>query len=403
MKAMYQISLLSLVLTFFMTGCLNQEKEGTTQTRNENKADYNTNPDKSYDPKKITPTIINSKLQHERIMHQAIKLNDGRVFVVGGGSETTEIYDPKTDTWSAGPTAIGFCTFGDNRSQAQLLNDGRVFVICGYQTNVYIFDLEQNNVKVVAQLSHSRNGASVTKLTNGELLIVGGVNETSYLTAHRYQDAEIFNPNDNNLHNPSNDLQYGKAGHSAILDNAGRVYLFGGNPDQQLSTNYEIFETWFAFNAAGGIYQNRSHAHPFILPSGKILLAGGHFIDDIGYARASLLVEEYGIYQNGVEKNQLPRGFYESAAAQLPDGSPILTGGDDVTNSTGRNEIYIYNFTTEKFELTGYMQEARKQHTATVLDNGDLLVVGGRGKTGALASAERIPSSLYSPQTVKED
>lgn len=336
------------------------------------------------------PLIVTSEMQVARGQHEAVKLLDGRVFVVGGGSDTSEIYDPDTNTWSGGPTATGFCTVGDNRATARLLNDGRVMVICAYQTNIYIYDLDLNTVSVVAQLSHSRNGASVTKLANGKVLIAGGVNETSYLTGHRYQDAEIFDPSDNSLSAPLNQLSFGKAGHSAILDADGRVFLFGGLRSQNSGTNFEIFQTWSAFNAVGGIYENRSRAHPFLLPSGNILLVGGETIDHNGYVQPSLLVESYDRFGSGSAKDPLPRGCYESAGAQLADGSPVISGGDTVTNGTGLDEIYVYNLSSEKFEFAGSMQERRKNHTLTVLDNGDLLVTGGWGSSGLLKSVERV-------------
>lgn len=335
------------------------------------------------------PIIVTSEMQYARADHQAVKLNDGRVFIVGGAGETSEVYDPDTNSWSDGPTASGFCSGADSRTKAQLLNDGRVMVICGYQTSIYIYDLDLNTVDVVAQMSHSRNGASVTKLADGKLLIAGGVNETSYLSGHRYQDAEIFNPADNSLSAPLNQMTYGKANQAAILDATGRVFLFGGTSQPHDGTNFDIFQTWSAFNAVGGIFENRSSAHPFLLPSGDILLVGGT-TEVNGLIQPSLLVENYHSNGSGSEKDPLPRGFYEAASGQLGDGSPVISGGDSVTNGTGRDEIYVYNLLSEKFELAGSMQERRQAHTLTVLDNGDLLVTGGWGPGGTLKSAERL-------------
>jgi len=54
----------------------------------------------------------------------------------------------------------------------------------------------------------------------------------------------------------------------------------------------------------------------------------------------------------------------------------------------------IYDSSDGKFTATGSMAAARKDHTATVLDDGRVLIVGGTGGVGALASAE-----IYDPAT----
>ena len=64
-----------------------------------------------------------------------------------------------------------------------------------------------------------------------------------------------------------------------------------------------------------------------------------------------------------------------------------------------RNGIYLeraelFNPTTGNFTCTGSLNIARNGHTATLLNNGTLLVVGGYNSSGSIASAELYNSNL---------
>jgi hypothetical protein len=70
----------------------------------------------------------------------------------------------------------------------------------------------------------------------------------------------------------------------------------------------------------------------------------------------------------------------------LNDGTVLLAGGFLGTDLASAE---LYNPTSGTFTLTGNLNTARWEHTATLLSNGDVLVVGGYNFTvGYLASAE---------------
>lgn len=81
-------------------------------------------------------------------------------------------------------------------------------------------------------------------------------------------------------------------------------------------------------------------------------------------------------------------------ATLLNDGLVLLTGGDDRTVSLATVELF--NPESHSFAAAGDMGNARAMHTATLLANGNVLVIGGRDAGGsALASAE-----LFDPNTM---
>jgi hypothetical protein len=62
-----------------------------------------------------------------RIGHTATLLTDGKVLVAGGGSDTAELFDPSTGTF----TAIGKLSAARAYHTATLLADGKVLVTGG--------------------------------------------------------------------------------------------------------------------------------------------------------------------------------------------------------------------------------------------------------------------------------
>ena len=77
-------------------------------------------------------------------------------------------------------------------------------------------------------------------------------------------------------------------------------------------------------------------------------------------------------------------------ATLLGNGNVLVVGGSDGTNALASAELC--GFVNGTWSTTGSLGIARTYHTATLLSNGNVLVVGGSDGSNALASAE-----LYDP------
>ena len=90
----------------------------------------------------------------------------------------------------------------------------------------------------------------------------------------------------------------------------------------------------------------------------------------------------------GQETGPLKNAREEHTAAVLNNGNVLVTGGSLTLNSAE-----LYDPGTGTWTVTGALNTGRYQHTATLLPDGNLLIAGGYS-TGYLSSAE-----LYNPSS----
>jgi len=312
-------------------------------------------------------------LKHQ--WHNAIKLNDGRVLVAGSwaweeASHVPEVYDPATNTW------IQTDWINAARASLTLLSDGRVLLAGGevpdfysgtVPTNTaYLFDPVTNSWTQTGSLNdaHSRHGAVL--LPDGRVLLAGGLWAST--KTELYDPATgtwSYGPNMVNVH--TNDSL------TALPD--GRVLIAGSGDSEygNYTTDAEIYDPalnqWQATASMNTVHRGKAVS----LADGRVMVIGGANGSDIFDPATS----------SWTLTGPMSLGF-ESSATTLADGKVLVTGGaaDDV-----RAEVYIPESNT--WELAGDMPIARRRHTGTLLDNGQVLIVGG-------LQTEAVTSTLYS-------
>jgi len=122
----------------------------------------------------------------QRSGHAMLELSGGRVLVVGGNSvvSTSEIWSG--GTWSTGPAL----TQARNGSVNLTLADGRLMLAGGATSgtsisSVEIYDPATNTFKVAAPMNVVRSSAAGAQLTNGRVLVAGGIELST---------AEVYDP-----------------------------------------------------------------------------------------------------------------------------------------------------------------------------------------------------------------
>jgi hypothetical protein len=124
------------------------------------------------------------------------------------------------------------------------------------------------------------------------------------------------------------------------------------------------------------------------LNNGKVLIGGG---ESGSGASAELYDPATGTFTRTGDMNAVRDG---ATATLLNNGKVLVAGGFDFSRRMGHASAELYDPTTGKFTPTGNMSAARSAHTATLLPNGKVLIVGGGIGTNVLSDAE-----TYDPAT----
>lgn len=143
-----------------------------------------------------------------RFRHKSIRLNDGRILVVGGSDLNG---DPLSTCEVLNSTGTAFTAVGSMRDARQeghgliLLDDGKVMVaggtdgttIAGQHCSTEIFDPGTNTWTVVGNMSCRREFAGYVKLPSGAVVAAGGVGRIASLqfsSNANLDTVELFNP-----------------------------------------------------------------------------------------------------------------------------------------------------------------------------------------------------------------
>ncbi len=180
-----------------------------------------------------------SSMNFTRFDHKAILLPNNKVLVVGGFdgntyTNTTEIYDPISNTWSFGPS-FGIPQDGRINHTLTLLNTGKILLAGGQNydegitfSNCFLYDYISNTFSQTTNMNLPRAGQSAIKLLNGQTVMIAGDNEAI--------TCEIYDPSSEEWEFTNPLLQFCINQASILLSNGNVLVTGGRNNISQLGT-----------------------------------------------------------------------------------------------------------------------------------------------------------------------
>jgi len=346
---------------------------------------------------RVTPA---GALRTARTNHTATLLNDGRVLVVGGRGldalstlKLVEVFTPKTKKWSLAASLA----HGRSHHTATLLRDGRVLLTGGTThesaddgarfvaiASAEIYEPIKNEWKTVAPMHEARNGHTATLLDDGRVLVAGGAKtQRAHLAS-----VELFDPATGTWAFAA-PLHLARWQHEAVRLADGSVAVVAGRSNHDHADAGSGRPVADAERFVDGGWQPLA---PLAEPRQRTALVSfGNQVTVIGglsTTTATNYVESWspGAAAWSLNEANLSVALSAHTASVLPNGDLVVIGGEP-PHAVDTPRIQRWDKSRTRWCSAGNLVVSRKQHTATVLNDG-ILVVGGLSAGVPEASAE---------------
>jgi WD40 repeat protein len=342
----------------------------------------------------------------------ATGLADGRVLFVGGCDTRAQLYDPGTGAFSpTGPLSVA-----RGGMTATLLRDGRVLVAGGYAcetgdetwSSAELYDPTTGTFGPTGSMTAPRSQHTATLLEDGLVLIAGGLPGSSAtaggITFASYRlaavdnfltTAEVYDPVTGTF-SKTDSMSAPHRRHTATRLQDGRVLVVGNGGEGGVGKAADVYDPATGrFTRTGSMKTGRGGHTATLLEDGRVLILGGRAADDTTTAFGELYDPDTGVFRPA---GRMADGRSQHTATRLADGRVLIVGGwsydGQMTDVLSGAELYDPG--TGGFSSIGSIGTPRANHTATLLDDGRVLIAGGydESRNGTVSVSSAL---LYQP------
>lgn len=339
------------------------------------------------DPHRGAFSSVNN-LKVARSGHSTTLLPNGDLLLVGGVGDggnpwplnSAELYDSASGNF----TLTGSLATARTSHTATLLPNGKVLIAGGVTgissptilSSAELYDPASGTFSPAGSLNVARAAHTATLMTDGKVLIVGGVYNAS-TGAVPIASTEVYDPNTNSF-SLVGSLVTPRYFHTATLLTDGEVFVVGGEgPDGNSLASTETYNpNNRSFSTTGSMNSARSGHSSTLLPNGKVLIAGGLGDFDHHFALSSTEIYDPAsmLFSEGAN---LSEAKYSHTALLLQTGFVIIIGGVNNTSAIASSTTELYIPELDVFTYTGHLITGRYSGSSTLLPDGRVLVTGG--------------------------
>ena len=295
-------------------------------------------------------------------------------------------------------------THGRSFQTATALIDARVLVAGGYYNrrpidSVNLYDPATDTFTSTGSQRQARGFDTATRLADGRVLLVGGDSAEWNFDGPYIASAEVYDPMTGTF-GPTGSMATGRNLHTATRLLDGRILIAGGDGRGTISlASAELYDPAAgSFGPTGPMVAARGFQTATRLADGRVLITGGtsdgwagaHFL-----ASAEIYDPKTGKF-NPTGPMTTRRGSH--TATLLPDGRVLIVGGSP-DGATSLASAEVYNPKTGKFKVTGSMAAARTFQESTLLADGRVLVTGGDPAGWVYDGPFLASAEIYDPRT----